>query len=152
MILITGGAGYIGSHVNKALNKAGYETVVLDNLIKGVEDFVKWGVFVEGDYGDEELLNKIFKEYDIEAVMHFGAYISVAESVECPKAYLENNYEKTLILIKAMKDNGVKNLIFSNLFLILRNIILLPYFIILSNILNLNQIQKTIERHTSNKF
>ena len=114
MILITGGAGYIGSHVNKALNKAGYETVVLDNLIKGFEDFVKWGVFVEGDYGDEELLNRIFKEYDIEAVMHFGAYISVAESVECPKAYLENNYEKTLILIKAMKDNGVKNLIFSS--------------------------------------
>lgn len=114
MILITGGAGYIGSHVNKALNKAGYETVVLDNLIKGFEDFVKWGVFVEGDYGDEELLNKIFKEYDIEAVMHFGAYISVAESVECPKAYLENNYEKTLTLIKAMKDNGVKNLIFSS--------------------------------------
>ena len=64
MILITGGAGYIGSHVNKALNKAGYETVVLDNLIKGFEDFVKWGVFVEGDYGDEELLNKIFKEYE----------------------------------------------------------------------------------------
>ena len=114
MILITGGAGYIGSHVNKALNKAGYETVVLDNLIKGFEDFVKWGVFVEGDYGDEELLNRIFKEYDIEAVMHFGAYISVAESVECPKAYLENNYEKTLTLIKAMKDNGVKNLIFSS--------------------------------------
>ncbi|MGN0093500.1 MAG: UDP-glucose 4-epimerase GalE [Methanobrevibacter sp.] len=114
MILITGGAGYIGSHVNKALNKAGYETVVLDNLIKGFEDFVKWGVFVEGDYGDEELLNKIFKEYDIEAVMHFGAYISVAESVEYPKAYLENNYEKTLTLIKAMKDNGVKNLIFSS--------------------------------------
>ncbi|AGN16621.1 UDP-glucose 4-epimerase GalE [Methanobrevibacter sp. AbM4] len=114
MILITGGAGYIGSHVNKALNKAGYETVVLDNLIKGFEDFVKWGVFVEGDYGDEELLNKIFKEYDIEAVMHFGAYISVAESVECPKAYLENNYEKTLTLIKAMKNNGVKNLIFSS--------------------------------------
>ncbi|MGI6447443.1 MAG: UDP-glucose 4-epimerase GalE [Methanobrevibacter boviskoreani] len=114
MILITGGAGYIGSHVNKALNKAGYETVVLDNLIKGFEDFVKWGVFVEGDYGDEELLNRIFKEYDIEAVMHFGAYISVAESVECPKAYLENNYEKTLTLIKAMKNNGVKNLIFSS--------------------------------------
>lgn len=114
MILITGGAGYIGSHVNKALNKAGYETVVLDNLIKGFEDFVKWGVFVEGDYGDEELLNRIFKEYDIEAVMHFGAYISVAESVEYPKAYLENNYEKTLTLIKAMKDNGVKNLIFSS--------------------------------------
>ena len=114
MILITGGAGYIGSHVNKALNKAGYETVVLDNLIKGFEDFVKWGVFVEGDYGDEELLNKIFKEYDIEAVMHFGAYISVAESVEYPKAYLENNYEKTLTLIKAMKNNGVKNLIFSS--------------------------------------
>lgn len=114
MILITGGAGYIGSHVNKALNKSGYETVVLDNLIKGFEDFVKWGVFVEGDYGDEELLNKIFKEYDIEAVMHFGAYISVAESVEYPKAYLENNYEKTLTLIKAMKDNGVKNLIFSS--------------------------------------
>lgn len=114
MILITGGAGYIGSHVNKALNKAGYETVVLDNLIKGFEDFVKWGVFVEGDYGDEELLNRIFKEYDIEAVMHFGAYISVAESVEYPKAYLENNYEKTLTLIKAMKNNGVKNLIFSS--------------------------------------
>ena len=114
MILVTGGAGYIGSHVNKALNESGYETVVLDNLIKGFEDFVKWGVFVEGDYGDKELLNEIFQRYDIEAVMHFGAYISVAESVEYPEAYIKNNYEKTLSLIEAMRENGVKNLIFSS--------------------------------------
>lgn len=114
MILITGGAGYIGSHVNKAMNQAGYETVVLDNLVKGFEDFVKWGIFVEGDYGDEELLNRIFTEYDIDAVMHFGAFISVAESVDFPDMYMENNYEKTLRLLKVMNEYNVDKLIFSS--------------------------------------
>lgn len=114
MILITGGAGYIGSHVNKAMNQVGYETVVLDNLVKGFEDFVKWGIFVEGDYGDEELLNRIFTEYDIDAVMHFGAFISVAESVDFPDMYMENNYEKTLRLVKVMNEHNVDKLIFSS--------------------------------------
>lgn len=114
MILITGGAGYIGSHVNKALNKSGYETIVLDNLIKGFQDFAKWGTFIEGDYGNKELLDEIFEKYNIDAVMHFGAYISVAESVRYPDIYMKNNYENTLTLLKSMEEHNIDKLIFSS--------------------------------------
>ena len=84
MILITGGAGYIGSHVNKLLNQSGYETVVLDNLSYGYKDFVKWGEFVEGNISDEDILDYIFETYNIEAVMDFAAFISVGESIDYP--------------------------------------------------------------------
>ena len=84
MILIVGGAGYIGSHVNKVLNMNGYETIVLDNLVYGHREAVKWGRFIEGDIADSALLDKIFKENKIDAVMHFSAFAYVGESVQDP--------------------------------------------------------------------
>ena len=90
MILITGGAGYIGSHVNKLLNNSGYETIVLDNLSKGHKSAVKWGEFVNADLSDSEKVREIFQDNDIEAVMHFAAFSSVAESVEEPEKYFKN--------------------------------------------------------------
>ena len=72
-ILVTGGAGYIGSHTNKMLNQEGYDTVVLDNLSKGYENFVKWGEFVNGDTGSKDI-REIFETHDIDAVMHFAAF------------------------------------------------------------------------------
>ncbi|WP_067258564.1 UDP-glucose 4-epimerase GalE [Methanobrevibacter cuticularis] len=114
MILITGGAGYIGSHINKELNKKGYETIVIDNLINGHESAVKWGEFLEGDLNDFEFINSIFNSYDIEGVMHFAAFTSVAESVEFPAMYYKNNYKNTLNLLKAVKLANVNKLIFSS--------------------------------------
>ncbi len=113
MILVTGGAGYIGSHTNKALNNAGYDTVVLDNLVKGYEEFVKWGVFVNEDIGSKNIRD-IFENYDIDAVMHFAAFSSVAESVEKPQMYLKNNYKNTLNLLQIMREYGVDKFIFSS--------------------------------------
>ena len=92
MILVTGGAGYIGAHTNKALNQAGYETVVVDNLSKGYENFVKWGHFENYDFGSKDL-REVFEKYDIDGVLHFGAFSSVAESVELPQKYFKNNYK-----------------------------------------------------------
>ncbi|WP_409199342.1 UDP-glucose 4-epimerase GalE [Methanobrevibacter sp. DSM 116169] len=114
MILVTGGAGYIGSHTNKALNKAGYDTVVLDNLAKGYESFVKWGEFVNGDIGSYDDLKNLFNLYDIEGVIHFAAFSSVAESVEHPAMYLKNNYKNTLNLLKVMREFSIENFIFSS--------------------------------------
>ena len=90
MILVTGGAGYIGSHTAKALHKAGYEVVVVDNLCKGYENFVKWGNFENYDLGSKDL-RKVFEKYDIDGVLHFAAFSSVAVSVEFPQKYFKNN-------------------------------------------------------------
>ena len=114
MILITGGAGYIGSHVNKLLNQNGYETLVLDNLSKGHKESVKWGEFVNCDLGDKESLNDIFNTYDIEGVMHFAAFSSVAESMEEPEKYFKNNFENTLNLLSVMKEHRIYKIIFSS--------------------------------------
>jgi len=81
MILVTGGAGYIGSHINKELNKQGYETVVIDNLSYGHEDFVKWGVLERVDLSNSREIRKVFQNYPIDAVMHFAAFTYVGESV-----------------------------------------------------------------------
>lgn len=113
MILVTGGAGYIGSHTNKMLNQEGYDTVVLDNLSKGYENFVKWGEFVEGDIGSKNI-REIFETYDIDAVMHFAAFSSVAESVEHPQMYFKNNYKNTLNLLQIMREFGVGKFILSS--------------------------------------
>ena len=86
LILVTGGAGYIGSHTNKALHNAGYDTVVLDNLSKGYENFVKWGHLENYDIGSRDL-SEVFEKYDIDGVIHFAGFISVAESVEMPQKY-----------------------------------------------------------------
>ncbi len=114
MILIVGGAGYIGSHMNKLLAQQGKETLVLDNLVYGHREAVKWGIFVEGDLADESLLDEVFSKYSIEAVMHFSAFTYVGESVENPAKYYRNNVANTIHLLDAMVKHGVKYFIFSS--------------------------------------
>jgi UDP-glucose 4-epimerase len=114
MILIVGGAGYIGSHVNKLLHENGEKTLVLDNLSYGHKDFVKWGEFVKGDLSDIDLLTNIFEKYNIDAVMHFAAFTYVGESVEDPQKYYVNNLKNTLNLLGVMKNFKVNKFIFSS--------------------------------------
>lgn len=114
MILIVGGAGYIGSHVNKELNKRGYNTIVYDNLIYGHKEFVKWGIFEFGDLNDKKRLNEIFDKYKIDAVMHFAAYAYVGESVKEPSKYYNNNVCNTINLLDVMIAHDVKHFIFSS--------------------------------------
>ena len=114
MILIVGGAGYIGSHINKELNKQGFKTVVFDNLSSGKKELVKWGEFFEGDLGDVETIREVFKKYPIEAVLHFAAFKAVGESVIDPQKYYQNNVANTLNLFKVMLENNVKKFIFSS--------------------------------------
>lgn len=114
MILIVGGAGYIGSHINKELNKQGYKTVVFDNLVKGHKEAVKWGEFFEGDLSDVDKIREVFKKYPIEAVMHFAAFIEVGESVKDPQKYYLNNVKNTLNLLQVMLEFDVKKIIFSS--------------------------------------
>jgi UDP-glucose 4-epimerase len=114
MILITGGAGYIGSHANKILNNKGQETVVYDNLSRGHREFAKWGNFIQGDLADSNRLRFCFKTYPIEAVMHYGAYCNVGESVTHPAEYYRNNVTNLINLLDTMLEYGVKYFIFSS--------------------------------------
>lgn len=114
MILIVGGAGYIGSHINKELNKRAYDTIVLDNLIYGHKEAVKWGTFVLADLGNIEQLKLIFSNYPIKAVMHFSAFTYVGESVENPLKYYNNNVKNTLNLLEVMLEYKVNTFIFSS--------------------------------------
>jgi UDP-glucose 4-epimerase len=116
-ILVTGGAGYIGSHAVLALQDAGYEVVILDNLVYGHRELVETVLkveLIEGDIGNRELLNQIFKTREFAAVMHFAAYAYVGESVGQPAKYYRNNVAGTLTLLEAMLDAGVKNFVFSS--------------------------------------
>lgn len=113
-ILITGGAGYIGSHVNKLLNVKGYKTLVLDNLINGHREFVKWGEFILGDLRDKEMLRLCFKNFPIKAVMHFAAFAYVEESILNPNKYYENNLIGTLNILEVMREFKVNYMIFSS--------------------------------------
>lgn len=114
MILILGGAGYIGSHTNKYLNQHGYQTIVLDNLVYGHREFVKWGTFIYGDLSDKEQLRAIFSSYSIDAVVHFAAFAYVGESVVDPEKYYVNNLKNTLNLLEVMREAKVAKLIFSS--------------------------------------
>lgn len=114
MILIVGGAGYIGSHVNKELNKRGYQTVVYDNLVYGHKEHVKWGIFEYGDLENKERLEEIFNKYQIDAVMHFAAFAYVGESVNNPAKYYKNNVSNTINLLNVMVEKNVKYLVFSS--------------------------------------
>ncbi|MFP4081629.1 MAG: UDP-glucose 4-epimerase GalE [Candidatus Aminicenantes bacterium] len=114
MILIAGGAGYIGSHANKLLNQKGYQTVVLDNLATGHREFVKWGEFFLGDLADKEKMRRCFKKYPVEAVMHFSAFAYVGESVLHPDKYYKNNVINTLNLLEVMREFKVPYFIFSS--------------------------------------
>ena len=113
-ILICGGAGYIGSHVNKQLNAEGYETIIFDNLVYGHREAVKWGKLIVGDLCNIDEIEAVFKNYDIEAVYHFAAYAYVGESVENPEKYYYNNVVNTLNLLKVMVKYNCKRIIFSS--------------------------------------
>jgi len=113
-ILVTGGAGYIGSHVCKALKEKGYRVVVFDNLEYGHRDFVRWGTLEEGDLLDKAALDAVFKKHEPSAVMHFAAYAYVGESVTDPARYYRNNVLGSLNLANSAKAHGVKNFIFSS--------------------------------------
>ena len=113
-ILVTGGAGYIGSHVLKALLKEGHQVITLDNLQKGYKEAVTGGKFIEGDLADEKLLNKIMKEDEIEGVIHLAADSLVGESMEKPGKYYMNNFANGINLLEAMINNDVKNIVFSS--------------------------------------
>lgn len=114
MILIVGGAGYIGSHINKKLSQQGYETVVFDNLSFGHTDFVKWGIFHGGDLSNIDNIREVFKKYPIDAVMHFAAFTYVGESVKDPQKYYLNNLRNTLNLLQVMLEEEVKYFVFSS--------------------------------------
>ncbi len=113
-VLVTGGAGYIGSHTAKALARAGFEPVVLDNLSEGHRWTVKWGPLVEGDLADRELLDEVMSTYSIEAAIHFAAHADVGESVLHPRKYFRNNTANTLNLLEALVDSGVRHIVFSS--------------------------------------
>lgn len=114
MILVTGGAGYIGAHAAKELASKGYHPITLDNLVHGHREFVKWGTFVEGDLADTTLLRNLFKTHSIRAVMHFAGFACVGESVTDPAKYYRNNVTNTLNLLEAMRETGVDKIIFSS--------------------------------------
>jgi UDP-glucose 4-epimerase len=116
-ILVTGGAGYIGSHTVLALLQAGYEVIILDNLVYGHRDLVEKVLqveLIEGDTGDRSLLDNLFSTRNIAAVMHFSAYAYVGESVTDPAKYYRNNVVGTLTLLEAMLAASIKKFVFSS--------------------------------------
>lgn len=113
-VLVTGGAGYIGSHTAKALAGHGFEPVVYDNLSEGNRWAVRWGPLVEGDLADSDLLQQAIEDYQIEAVIHFAAHAYVGESMRDPRKYLRNNVVNSLNLLDAMMDTGVRHIVFSS--------------------------------------
>jgi UDP-arabinose 4-epimerase len=113
-ILVTGGAGYIGSHACKALAQAGFTPVVYDNLVYGHPEAVKWGPLIKGDILDRAALDAAFAEHRPAAVMHFAAYAYVGESVTDPAKYYTNNVGGSLSLLEAMRAAGCKAMVFSS--------------------------------------
>jgi UDP-arabinose 4-epimerase len=113
-ILVTGGAGYIGSHACKALSKAGYTPIAYDNLVNGHRSLAKWGPLEIGDIADRRRLDQIISKYRPSAVMHFAAYAYVGESVLNPAKYYRNNVAGTLTLLEAMIENSINKLVFSS--------------------------------------
>jgi len=113
-VLVTGGAGYIGSHVVRQLGQAGHEVVVFDNLSTGHRWAVTHGELVVGDLADEAALDAVFEAHRFEAVLHFAAHIVVPESVENPLKYYSNNTRNTLHLLKAIERHRVPRLVFSS--------------------------------------
>jgi UDP-arabinose 4-epimerase len=113
-ILVTGGAGYIGSHACKALAQAGYTPVAYDNLGRGHREAVRWGPLIEGDLADRDRLVATLRRIDAAAVMHFAAFAYVGESVSQPELYFRNNVANSLVLFEAMQAAGVKRIVFSS--------------------------------------
>ncbi|HEV2336675.1 MAG TPA: UDP-glucose 4-epimerase GalE [Stellaceae bacterium] len=113
-ILVTGGAGYVGSHACKALAGAGYRPVVYDNLSRGHPAAVRWGPLVEGDLHDRERLAAAMRAHRVAAVMHFAAFAYVGESVSDPELYYANNLGGSLSLLGAMRNANVDTIVFSS--------------------------------------
>ena len=121
-ILVTGGNGYIGSHTCVELLENNYEVIIIDNLSNSKKDTIakieeitnKKVIFYEGDVQDDKLLNKIFTENKIDAVIHFAGYKAVGESVSKPLMYYRNNIDSTLTLLEVMNKHNVKNIVFSS--------------------------------------
>lgn len=113
-ILVVGGAGYIGSHMVKRLIEENYQVIVLDNLSTGCRQLVRHCRFIEGRLGDSMLLDSVFEQYAIDAVMHFAAFSIVGESVQHPLKYFRNNISETVALVKAMVRHDVRRFIFSS--------------------------------------
>lgn len=115
-ILVTGGAGYIGSHAVKVLQQAGYQVLILDNLVYGHQDIAETlgAELIVGDTNDRPLLDQLFRDRQISAVMHFAAYAYVGESVTQPDKYYRNNVVGTLTLLEAMVAANIKAFVFSS--------------------------------------
>ena len=113
-VLVTGGAGYVGSHTAKVLARAGYSVVVYDNLSRGFREAVRWGPFEEGDLHDTARVRQVLERYRVGAVLHFAALAYVGESMQKPELYFHNNVVGTLSLLSAMRDAGVRRLVFSS--------------------------------------
>lgn len=113
-ILVTGGAGYVGSHCCLALARAGHKVVVFDNLSNGHRPLVKWGPFVQGDIRDRAALSALFAEHRPDAVLHCAALIEVGESVRFPERFYDNNVAGALILLDVMREAGVAPFVFSS--------------------------------------
>jgi UDP-arabinose 4-epimerase len=113
-ILVTGGAGYIGSHTCKALAAAGQCPIALDSLVHGHRWAVRWGPLVEADLADREPLEQVLRDYEIDAVVHFAGYAYVGESMGDPARYFRNNFANTLNLLEAMRATGVNCIVFSS--------------------------------------
>jgi UDP-glucose-4-epimerase GalE len=113
-ILVTGGAGYIGSQAAKTLAGAGFTPVVYDSLVRGHRDAVRWGPFIEGDIGDKAKLLETIRRYDIGALLHFAAFAYVGESMQQPELYFANNVTKSLALLDAVVEARVQHVVFSS--------------------------------------
>jgi UDP-glucose 4-epimerase len=113
-ILITGGAGYIGSHTAFYMVQKGYKVIILDDFSQNQEFNVSWATIIKADFADEKILEDIFTKNNIEVVMHFAAYIEVGESVKDPIKFYINNVAKTIQLLNTMLKHGIKKFIFSS--------------------------------------
>ena len=113
-VLVTGGAGYIGSHTAKALAAAGYLPITLDNFSRGFRESVRWGPLETGDIGDRAFLADVFRRHQPQAVLHFAAFAYVGESMEDPGLYYRNNVGGSLALIEAASAHGLKAFVFSS--------------------------------------
>ena len=113
-ILVTGGAGYIGSHTCKTLAARGWTPVVLDDLDRGHAEAVRWGPLYTGDIGDVDLVRRVLREHDIRAIVHFAAYAYVGESMQEPGKYFLNNLAKSIQMLSAARECGVQHVVFSS--------------------------------------
>ena len=113
-VLVTGGAGYIGSQTAKSLSRVGVTPVVLDDLSTGHREAVRWGPFEEGSLANRDFIRRVLQAYRFDGVIHFAANACVEESVLNPQKYFRNNVINTLNLLEAMQDVGIEHIVFSS--------------------------------------